>query len=97
MFGKILPFLAGSTFLLLLAPAVALAGSGGAPLVIVADTRHLSGIMSWWGTLYNEGRVTFTILTVILIPAVGILFGVLADMVLHLIGIDLSSRDLAEH
>jgi hypothetical protein len=31
------------------------------------------------------------------IPVVGVIFGVLADIVMHFIGIDLSSRDLAEH
>ena len=36
-------------------------------------------------------------LTVILIPLIGVLFGVLADIVMHFIGIDLKSRDLAEH
>jgi hypothetical protein len=36
-------------------------------------------------------------LTVILILFIGVIFGVLADIVMHFIGIDLSSRDLAEH
>jgi len=79
-------------------PGFALAaGGGGAPIVLVADTRKLDGIMAWWANLYNESHLYFTILTVILIPTIGMLFGVLADIVMHWIGLDLKSRDLAEH
>jgi len=73
------------------------AGGGGEPIVIVADSRKLTGIMAWWANLYNESHFYFMVLTVILIPVIGVLFGVLADIVMHFIGIDLSSRDLAEH
>lgn len=82
-----------------LAPGLVLAAGGGdvAPLVIVADTRKLSGLMAWWANLYNESHVQFAILTVLLIPAIGVCFGVLADLVMSHIGIDLKSRELAEH
>ena len=73
------------------------AGGGGEPIVIVADSRKLTGIMAWWANLYNESHFYFMVLTVILIPVIGVIFGVLADIVMHFIGIDLSSRDLAEH
>mgnify|MGYP001405707357 CR=1 FL=1 len=98
MSGKKATFLVGLATLLLLAPAQAMAaGSGGAPLVIVADTRNLTGILAWWANLYNASHLFSAILTVILIPTVGIIFGLLADLAMQLIGIDLSSRDLAEH
>jgi hypothetical protein len=91
LFASILTFV-------LMAPAMAFAaGGGGAPIVMVADTRKLSGIMAWWANLYNESHLYFTILTVILIPLIGVIFGVLADIIMHFIGIDLKSRDLAEH
>ena len=73
------------------------AGGGGEPIVIVADSRKLTGIMAWWANLYNESHLYFMALTVILIPVIGVIFGVLADIVMHFIGIDLSSRDLSEH
>ena len=73
------------------------AGGGGAPIVMVADTRKLSGIMAWWANLYNESHVYFTLLTIILIPLIGVIFGILADIVMHFVGIDLKSRELAEH
>jgi hypothetical protein len=84
--------------LALTVPGVALAaGGGGAPIVLVADTRKLDGVMAWWANLYNESHLYFTLLTVILIPTIGMLFGVIADVVMHWIGLDLKSRDLAEH
>jgi len=83
----------------LLLPSLALAAGGGdvAPLVIVADTRKLSGIQLFWGNLYNESHLYFTILTIVLIPLIGLAFGVLADLIMGHIGIDLKSRELAEH
>jgi hypothetical protein len=99
MLTKWKALLAGLTTFLLLAPAAAFAAGGGgdAPMVIVADTRKLTGIMAWWANLYNESHLYFTIMTVILIPLIGVIFGVLADIIMHFIGIDLKSRDLAEH
>jgi len=98
MFGKAKALLAGLTTLVLLAPSLALAaGGGGAPIVIVADSRKLTGVMAWWANLYNESHLYFTIMTIILIPLIGVIFGVLADVVMHFIGIDLKSRELAEH
>jgi hypothetical protein len=98
MLAKWKALLAGLTTFALLAPAAAFAaGGGGAPIVIVADTRKLTGIMAWWANLYNESHLYFTIMTVILIPLIGVIFGVLADIIMHFIGIDLKSRDLAEH
>jgi hypothetical protein len=87
------------TLVSLLLPEIVLAAGGGgaAPVVIVADTRKLSGLMAWWGDLYNESHVYFTIVTVILIPLIGVLFGTLADLIMSHVGIDLKSRDLAEH
>jgi hypothetical protein len=85
-------------FLTVILPEMALAaGPKAAPLVIVADTRKLTGIMKWWADLYNEHLGYFTLLTVVLIPIIGLVFGVIADIVMSHIGIDLKSRDLAEH
>ncbi len=82
----------------LLAPGAALAaGEKAAALVMVADTRKLTGWEAWWANLYNESHLYFTIITVIIIPVVGLIFGILADIVMGHIGIDLKSRELAEH
>jgi hypothetical protein len=83
---------------ILLAPGMALAaGEKVANLVVVADTRKLTGWQAWWANLYNESHLYFTLITVVSIPIIGLLFGVLADLVMGHIGIDLKSRELAEH
>ena len=85
-------------FLTVMLPELALAAAEkAAPLVLVADTRKLTGLMRWWADLYNESHLWFTVLTVVLIPLIGLAFGVIADIVMSHIGIDLKSRDLAEH
>ncbi len=82
----------------LLAPSLALAaGEKAAPLVVVADTRKFTGWEAWWTNLYNESHFWFTVLTVIIIPIVGLIFGVITDFIMAHIGIDLTSRELAEH
>lgn len=85
--------------LVLCMPVYALAAGGGktADVVIVADTRRLDGIMLWWAQMYNDSHLYFTILTIIIIPATGLIFGLLADVVMGTIGIDLKNRELAEH
>jgi len=85
------------TTLWLTAQTAFAAGGGAAPIVIVADSRKLTGLMAWWANLYNESHFYFTLLTIIVIPLVGVIFGVLADIAMHFVGIDLKSRDLAEH
>ena len=82
---------------LLLPEIVAAAGPAAAPLVMVADTRKFTGWEAWWTNLYNESHLYFALLTVVLIPVIGLIFGVLADLVMRHIGIDLAHRDLAEH
>ena len=79
-------------------PGMAIAaGPAAAPLVMVADTRKFTGWEAWWTNLYNESHLYFALLTVVLIPVIGLIFGLLADLVMRTIGIDLAHRDLAEH
>ncbi|MFA4909714.1 MAG: DVU0150 family protein [Desulfobacteria bacterium] len=73
------------------------AAEKASPLVIVADTRILTGWQAWFANLYNESHLYFTLLTVAIIPIVGVLLGLLADLVMSRIGIDLKSRELSEH
>jgi len=93
---KKLLFLFGMGFLLI--PGLVLAsGEGSDLIVIVADTRRLSGWEAWWANLYNESHAYFTMITVITIPICGLIFGLIADFVMKHIGIDLTSRELSEH
>lgn len=91
-------FFSFSIMALLLAPSLALAaGPKAEPLVVVADTRKFTGWEAWWTNLYNESHFWFTVVTVIIIPVVGLIFGVVTDFIMAQIGIDLTSRELAEH
>ena len=86
------------TTLWLSAPFAFAAGGGDvAPIVIVADSRKLTGLMAWWANLYNESHVYFTVVTVILIPVIGVVFGTIADFFMKFLGLDLEHRELAEH
>lgn len=85
---------------LIVATAGLVFASGGdksPPIVIVADSRRLSSVPAWFANLYNESHILFTVITLIIIPAVGFVLGILADWIMHRVGIDLKSRDLAEH
>lgn len=83
---------------MLLLPEIAGAsGPAAAPIVIVADTRKLTGIEAWWAGLYNESHIYFTILTYICMLVVGLTLAGMADLIMKRVGIDLTSRDLAEH
>ena len=83
--------------MLMMPDVVLAAGEKASLLVIVADTRKLSGWEAWFANLYNESHLYFTLVTVVTIPIVGVLLGLLADLVMTRIGIDLKSRELSEH
>jgi hypothetical protein len=88
----------GLITLTLLAPSFALAAGGKTSLIVlVADTRKLDGVMLWWANLYNESHLYFMLLTIVIIPVTGVVFGVIADIIMSWIGIDLKNRELAEH
>ncbi len=77
-------------------PTVAMAKKALRNVVIVADTRKLDGLMLWWAQMYNDSHLYFMILTIIIIPITGCIFGVIADIVMNHIGIDLKHRRAAE-
>lgn len=80
-------------------PELALAAGGGKieNVVIVADTRKFTGWEAWWTNLYNESHLYFALLTMALIPVIGVIFGVVADFFMSMIGIDLKSRGNVGH
>ncbi|MDO5536261.1 MAG: hypothetical protein Q4F72_01830 [Desulfovibrionaceae bacterium] len=83
--------------LMMFAPSAALAAKkAAANVVIVADTRKLDGLMLWWAQMYNDSHLYFMILTILIIPVTGCIFGCLADLVMNHIGIDLKHRKAAE-
>ena len=72
------------------------AKKAAANVVIVADTRRLDGILLWWAQMYNDSHLYFMLLTIVIIPITGCVFGMLADLVMNHIGIDLKHRKAAE-
>jgi hypothetical protein len=85
------------TLIFLLPAKVMAAGGGGEAIVIVADTRRFTGWEAWWTDLYNESHLWFAVVTVVTIPIVGVIMGMIADFVMARVGIDLKHRELAEH
>jgi len=65
-------------------------------VVLVADSRHLNGVMAWWANLFNESHLYFALLTVVVIPLAGVVLGTLADLLIGRLGINLKSRSLHE-
>ena len=78
-------------------PATALAGPASDAIVIVADSRKFDGVRGWWANLYNESHLLTALITVALVPLLGLLLGKLTTLVLTRLGINLTSRQLAEH
>jgi hypothetical protein len=75
-----------------------LAAAGKAEaIVIVADSRRFTGWKAWWTNLYNESHLLFALATIVIIPTLGLILGSLTGLLLSRIGIDLRSRELAEH
>jgi hypothetical protein len=84
--------------MLALAPVLArAAGGGGAAIVLVADSRRFTGWKAWWTNLYNESHLYFALLTILIIPVLGLALGAVTGRVMARLGINLKSRVLAEH
>lgn len=86
-----------ASFGLLLLPLQMLAEEKARSIVIVADSRNLTGIAAWWVNVYNESHLYFALLTVVVVPLSGAILGGLADLLMGRIGIDLKSRKLEEN
>ena len=86
-----------SLAVLLLPSSLLAVGTEGGAVVIVADSRGLSGWRAWWMNLYNESHLLFAIITILIIPAIALVLGWLMGLVMARLGINLKSRDLAEH
>jgi len=86
----------GKRPLLLLLAAPLLSAAETAQIVIVADSRKFHGLRAWWANLYNDSHFYFALMTIILIPLVGMILGLLADAAMGRLGIDLKSRALRE-
>ncbi len=66
-------------------------------IVIVADSRKFSGLRGYWANLYNESHLAFAVLTIVILPVTALVLGKLTGSLLSRLGINLKSRELAEH
>jgi hypothetical protein len=83
--------------LLLFSAQLPAAEGGEEAIVIVADSRRFTGWEAWWTNLYNESHLYFALLTVVIVPLVGAILGSITSMAMSRLGINLKSRELAEH
>jgi len=80
-----------------LLPLHLIAEESAGDIVIVADSRHLTGLTACWVNIYNESHLYFALLTIVTIPLGGAILGGVADLLMRQIGIDLKSRALREN
>jgi ABC-type Fe3+ transport system permease subunit len=82
----------------LVVPAMALAaGDKATEIVVVADTRRITGILKYFSNLYNTNILLFAIWAVVLTAAYGCFLGVIMDFLMARTGLDLKSRKIIEH
>lgn len=85
------------TAILCLPATVWAAGGKASNIVVVADTRRVSGVMKYFSNLYNTDILMFAIWAVVLTAALGCLLGFLMDFLMERTGLDLKSRKIVEH
>jgi hypothetical protein len=78
------------------AATFAAGGESQGALVHVADIRNLTGFNLYFANLYNVDRMLFTVLAVGLTGLMGLSLGMLMDMVVGAIGLDLGKREAKE-
>ncbi|MDD4733032.1 MAG: hypothetical protein PHX58_14000 [Desulfovibrio sp.] len=79
-----------------LLPVLAFAG-GASELVVVADTRVLTGMAKYFANLYNTNIVLFALWATVLTALYGCFLGFLMDFIMSRSGLDLTSRKIVEH
>jgi ABC-type Fe3+ transport system permease subunit len=86
-----------TTGMLLLPGWVLAAGEKAENIVVVADTRRVTGIMLYFSDLYNTNILMFAIWAVVLTAAMGCTLGFMMDFIMSRTGLDLKSRKIIEH
>ncbi len=73
------------------------AGEQATNLVVVADTRRVSGVFKYFANLYNTNPLLFAVWAVVLTAVWGGFLGILMDRIMVRTGLDLKSRKIVEH
>jgi hypothetical protein len=87
----------GAALLVLVPGLVWASGESAGELVVVADTRHLSGFSLFIARLYNENIWLFAVCAVVLTTALGAVLGLLMDFIMSRTGLDLGKTRKVEH
>jgi hypothetical protein len=97
--GKGLTFLTGMfwSVFLVMPEWVWAAGEKATNLVVVADTRRVTGILKYFANLYNTNLLLFAVWAVVLTALWGAILGFLMDRIMLRTGLDLKSRKIVEH
>jgi hypothetical protein len=74
-----------------------LAAESSEAAVIVADSRKFSGWQAWWANVYNESHFWFALITIVILPTTALILGRVTGWLMAHLGINLRSRELAEH
>ncbi len=88
----------GIGFTLWLTPLVLCAGGGEkqGKLVHVADTRNLGVFNEYFANLYNTNRLLFTLEAIAITALMGLTLGMVMDVVVGAIGLDLGKQERKE-
>ena len=86
-----------SLLTILLLPVQLLAAESSDAAVIVADSRKFSGWQAWWANVYNESHFLFALITIVILPTTALILGRVTGWLMAHLGINLRSRELAEH
>jgi phage shock protein PspC (stress-responsive transcriptional regulator) len=72
-------------------------GEAASNLVVVADTRRVSGILKYIANVYNTDPWLFAVWAVVITAVWGGILGLLMDFIMERTGLDLKSRKIIEH
>ena len=72
-------------------------GEAATNLVVVADTRRVSGVLKYISNVYNTDPWLFALWAVVITAVWGAILGFLMDFIMERTGLDLKSRKIIEH
>ena len=72
-------------------------GEAATNLVVVADTRRVTGILKYIADTYNTDPWLFAVWAVVITAVWGGILGFLMDFIMERSGLDLKSRKILEH
>ena len=72
-------------------------GEAATNLVVVADTRRVSGVLKYIADTYNTDPWLFAVWAVVITAVWGAILGFLMDFIMERSGLDLKSRKILEH